>query len=320
MRAAATLGRVSITLTETSHRAAPTPAAVTGVRRRVLAWYATERRDFPWRRTSDPYAVLVSEVMLQQTQASRVAPRFERFLERFPTAAALASAPSADVLAEWSGLGYNRRALALQRTAAIVTASGWPHDVPGLEGLPGVGPYTARAIASLAFGIPTGVVDTNVRRWLVRRFGGRDEPPELQRLADHLARPGRGGEVAAWTHASMELGASVCRSRAPRCRACPLAEGCPSSGEPPAVPVPRQPSMRGSDRAYRGTILQLLSAASGHGMSEDALRGRLDASASSIGPALDDQAWERIARRLEKDGLIHRRHGRVGLGAATIRA
>jgi A/G-specific adenine glycosylase len=135
------------------------------VRASLLAWYATDHRDFPWRRTTDPYAVLVSEVMLQQTQASRVAERFPTFMSRFPTTRALAEASDAEVLAAWSGLGYNRRALALQRAAAAVSTNGWPSDVAALERLPGIGPYTARAVASLAFGEPVGVVDTNVRRW-----------------------------------------------------------------------------------------------------------------------------------------------------------
>ncbi len=165
------------------------------VRRGILAWYAVERRDFPWRATTDPYAVLVSEVMLQQTQASRVAERFERFLARFPDAASLAAAAPAAVLAEWSGLGYNRRALALRSAAATVSRDGWPRDVEGLMRLRGVGPYTARAVASLAFGVPVGVVDTNVRRWLLRRFGPPDEPRRLQELADALAAPGRGPDI-----------------------------------------------------------------------------------------------------------------------------
>src|SRR5439155_24520259 len=130
-----------------------------------------DHRDFPWRRTTDPYAVLVSEVMLQQTQASRIAERFPIFMRRFPTAADLAAAPEADVLTAWSGLGYNRRALALRRAASGVSLHGWPREVGALERLPGIGPYTARALASLAFATPVGVVDTNVRRWLIRRFG-----------------------------------------------------------------------------------------------------------------------------------------------------
>ncbi|MDQ3691077.1 MAG: A/G-specific adenine glycosylase, partial [Chloroflexota bacterium] len=177
----------------------PGPATRRRLRRVLLDWYAREHRDFPWRATNDPYAVLVSEVMLQQTQASRIATRFPRYMARFPTVESLASASPAEVLAEWSGLGYNRRALALQRTAVAVARDGWSSDVAGLARLPGVGPYTARAVASLAFGTAVGVVDTNVRRWLLRRFGGPDEPRRLQLLSDSLARPGRSEQVAAWT-------------------------------------------------------------------------------------------------------------------------
>ncbi len=264
------------------------------VRSALLRWYERERRDFPWRRTADPYAVLVSEVMLQQTQAARVSDRFERFLSRFPTAAALAEAPAATVLAEWSGLGYNRRALALQAAACHVVAHGWPRRAAELRALPGVGAYTARAVASLAFGEPVGVVDTNVRRWLIRRFGVVDRPSELQRLADRLAAPGTGRAVAAWTHATMELGARVCRSRDPLCDACPVARGCPSRGAPPSVPVRRQSRFDGSTRAARGALLRALSAAPGHRLTPTEVTARLGERADALVGAL------------ERDGLVHR--------------
>jgi A/G-specific adenine glycosylase len=288
------------------------------VRGALLGWYAASHRDFPWRGVADAYAVLVSEVMLQQTQAGRIAERFPRFIARFPTAESLAAAPPAAVLAEWSGLGYNRRALALQRAAAAVAAKGWPHDVAGLRLLSGVGPYTARAVASLAFGVPAGVVDTNVRRWLLRRFGGPDTPAQLQTLADALAAPGRGTDVPAWTHATMEFGASVCRARDPRCDACPIARGCPSRNRAAAVSVARQPRLRGSDRAYRGAVLRLLSGAQGHEMTVRSLRGRLGRDAVRIGPALDKTGWTRVLGGLERDRLVHRSGGTVRLGAATI--
>src|SRR5437764_5217612 len=195
------------------------PSDPASLRRAILAWYEQGHRSLPWRGSRDPYAVLVSEVMLQQTQASRVAVRYPRFMTRFPDLAALASASEADVLAEWSGLGYNRRALALRDAAVAVQASGWPSDLAGLQRLPGVGPYTARAIGSLAFGWRVGVVDTNVRRWLVRRLGlepgsGAGAGSALQRLADVLANafPAAREDAAAWTHASMELGAVICRA------------------------------------------------------------------------------------------------------------
>jgi A/G-specific adenine glycosylase len=296
----------------------PTRRALRDVRRRLLAWYRREHRDFPWRTTRDPYAVLVSEVMLQQTQAARIAERFPRFMARFPTAQALAAAPSAEVLAEWAGLGYNRRALALQRAAAAVAERGWPADVQGLEALPGVGPYTARAVASLAFGWRAGVVDTNVRRWLIRRFGATDAPRALQSLADDLATVAADDAAPEWTHATMEFGAAICRPRAPRCDACPIAPGCPSRDAAAAVPVPRQARLRGSDRAYRGAVIRALADVDGHALPVRDLRRRT--ADARIGPVLDDGGWDRILSALEVDGLIHRGHGVVRLGAATIGA
>jgi A/G-specific adenine glycosylase len=295
-------------------------AALARVRRSLLAWYGAEHRDFPWRRTTDPWAVLVSEVMLQQTQASRVAERFPPFLDRFPTAAAMAPASDAEVLVAWSGLGYNRRVLALRRTAMAIVRDGWPHDVAGLERLPGIGPYTARAVASLAFGEPVGVVDTNVRRWLVRRFGlpADVRPAMLQALADRLARSsGRTAETAAWTHATMEFGARVCVSRAPRCGPCPVAPGCPSRGRAAAVPVPRQAAFAGSERARRGALLKRLVSAPGRALPL--------AVAQRVVPGLSQSDFERIASGLERDRLAHRSGGSLHLGgreaevgAATI--
>jgi A/G-specific adenine glycosylase len=278
------------------------------VRRRLLAWYAVERRDFPWRGTTDPWAVLVSEVMLQQTQASRVALRFQPFMDRFPTPAAMVAAGDAAVLAAWSGLGYNRRAVALRRTAAAVVERGWPPDVAGLQQLPGVGPYTARALAALAFGLPVGAVDTNVRRWLVRRFGlpVGATPVVLQQLADRLAAPAPdAAEAAAWMHASMEFGARICGVRNPQCRACPIAVGCPSRNRAPRVPVARQPTFTGSDRAWRGAVLRALSAAPDHRAGSSALTRVIPA------PHL-----ERVLDALERDGLVHRTGGRVALGGS----
>jgi A/G-specific adenine glycosylase len=292
---------------------APSAARRHHVRGALLAWYDAEHRAFPWRGTRDPYAVLVSEVMLQQTQAERVADRFVRFMRRFPSADVLAEAPTASVLAEWAGLGYNRRALALHRTAATVARAGWPSDVRGLERLPGVGPYTARAIASLAFGTPVGVVDTNVRRWLIRRFGIDDSRGELQSLADLLARAGEDGRTDAWTHATMEFGARVCRARAPRCETCPIARGCPSRGRVRHVPVPRQPPLRGSDRAIRGAIVRALASAEAHALDEAELRDRVDGSAETA-------RWLRLLEQLEREGLAHRANGVVRLGTITIGA
>ena len=289
-------------------------SALGRVRVALLTWYATDHRDFPWRRTTDPYAVLVSEVMLQQTQASRVAERFPTFMSRFPTPRSLAQASEAEVLAAWSGLGYNRRALALRHAAAEVSKGGWPQGVEAIRRLPGVGPYTARAVASLAFGEPVGVVDTNVRRWLVRRFGLAADSPlrALQALADALAAAGSAADAGPWTHATMEFGAAICTSRAPRCDACPISQGCPARGLATAVPVPRQPSFAGSDRAHRGSLLRALSGSPGHSMTMRAARG-----------LVPDAVVQRVVDGLERDGLLHRSRGRLMLGgppetAATI--
>jgi A/G-specific adenine glycosylase len=287
-----------------------------GIRVAILAWFDGARRDLPWRATRDPYPVLVSEVMLQQTQAARVAERFGPFLERFPTARALADAPTGEVLAAWSGLGYNRRALDLQGAARVVADGGWPRDVGGLERLPGIGPYTARALASLAFGTAVGVVDTNVRRWLIRRLATDDAPRALQARADALAAAGTDGRVADWTHASMEFGATICRARAPRCEACPIAVGCPSRGIAHRVPVARQAPLRGSDRAYRGAVVRALTLAPDHALPARRLRAGLGRETARIGPSLDAAGWRRVLDGLERDGLAHRSGDRVRLGAA----
>ena len=287
------------------------------IRRRLLAWYDAAHRDFPWRGTRDPYAILVSEVMLQQTQAARVAERFPRFLARFPTAADLAAASTSAVLAEWSGLGYNRRALALRDAAAVVSASGWPAAVADLQRLPGVGPYTARAVASLAFHRRVGVVDTNVRRWLIRRLAVLDAPRALQAASDALAMAADDGRAADWTHATMEFGAAVCRPRTPRCDVCPIAVGCPSRGLVVEVPVPRQPALAGSTREYRGSAIRMLGATTpDHALGADELRRRVNAETS--GPTLTADAWDRILAGLARDRLVHRSGDLVRLGAATI--
>jgi A/G-specific adenine glycosylase len=201
----------------------------------LLAWFAREGRPLPWRRTREPYAILVSEVMLQQTRVERVVPRYLRFLERWPTVEALADATTADVIVEWQGLGYNRRAVSLHRAACAVAAGGWPED---LTGLPGVGPYTAAAIGNFAFGRDVLPVDTNVRR-VQERTGERFD--------------------AACAQALFDLGATVCLARVPRCRACPLAAACPSRGRR-FEPLRRQSPFEGSFRQRRARALRAVAA------------------------------------------------------------
>ena len=197
----------------------------------LLEWFAANERDLPWRRTRDPYAILVSEVMLQQTQVERVVPRYVAWLERWPTVEALAVTPIADVLREWQGLGYNRRALNLHRAAAAVSARGWPSD---LTELPGVGAYTAAAIRNFAFGEDVLPVDTNVRR--------------VQERTEHRFGPRT-------AQALMDLGATVCLARVPRCGICPLAEGCPSRGRR-YEPLRKQSRFEGSFRQRRARALR----------------------------------------------------------------
>ncbi|MDQ3162863.1 MAG: A/G-specific adenine glycosylase [Actinomycetota bacterium] len=199
----------------------------------LLAWFQEHGRDLPWRRTRDPYAILVSEVMLQQTQVDRVLPRYLRWLERWPTPAALAAAAPADVIREWQGLGYNRRAINLYRASQAVAAGIWPED---LTELPGVGPYTAAAIRNQAFDEPVLPVDTNVAR-IQERTGHAFGPGALQALFD--------------------LGATICLARVPRCGICPLAQRCPSRGKR-YEPLRKQSRFEGSFRQRRAALLRLV--------------------------------------------------------------
>jgi A/G-specific adenine glycosylase len=265
----------------------------------LLEWYARVRRPLPWRFTRDPYAILVSEVMLQQTQAARVVPYYERWMGCFPTAAALAAAPVRDVLSAWSGLGYNRRALALRDAARQVSSGGWP-PVQRLTELPGVGPYTAAALASFAWDAPVAAVDTNARRVIERHDGRRRTPAELARRAAELLPRGR---AAAFNQAMMELGATVCRPRRPACGECPVRARCRSQGRAD------EPRAEGHPQARRGRA---------HGArspvrfedSDRWARGRIVAAllAGEPGPELEPARRERALAGLERDGLVVRAH------------
>ena len=195
----------------------------------VLAWYDGNGRPLAFRASRDPYAILVSEVMAQQTQVGRVVDAWSRFIARFPTVDALAAATPADVLREWQGMGYDRRALHLRRAAIAMRdehGGRVPDDLDALERLPGVGPYTARAVLAIAFGRAVGAVDTNVRRVLTRAVLGDaavGSPRFTQAVADASVDPSRPGD---WTHAVMDLGATVCRPEHPSCDRCPLEGWC----------------------------------------------------------------------------------------------
>jgi A/G-specific adenine glycosylase len=232
----------------------------------LTAWAAGARRDLPWRRTRDPWAVLVSELMLQQTQVARVVPRYEAFLTQFPTPAATASAPVGAVLRAWAGLGYNRRALNLHRAAvAVVERHGgvMPASLAELVALPGVGAYTARAVLAFAFEADVGVVEVNSARVLARAAAGRPlNAAEAQALADALVPAGAGW---AWNQAMLDLGATECTKAAPRCDGCPLAACCAwagAGGPDPAVGSAgeggRQSTFAGSDRQGRGRLVDAL--------------------------------------------------------------
>jgi A/G-specific adenine glycosylase len=199
----------------------------------LLDWFAEQGRDLPWRRKRDPYAILVSEIMLQQTQVERVVPRYLAWLERWPTVEALAAASPAEVIREWQGLGYNRRGLNLHRAAQRIAEDGWPED---LTQLPGVGPYTAAAVANFALGADVLPVDTNVKR-IQERTGHRFSPAAGQAL--------------------MDLGATVCLARVPRCGVCPVADACPSRGRR-YEPLRKQSRFEGSFRQRRARTLRLV--------------------------------------------------------------
>jgi A/G-specific adenine glycosylase len=240
----------------------------------LLAWFSENGRDLPWRHTRDPYAILVSEVMLQQTQVERVIPRYLAWLERWPTVEALAGAAVADVIRAWQGLGYNRRGVNLHRAAQHVASQGWPDD---LTRLPGVGPYTAAAVSSFALGRAVLPVDTNVRR-VQERTGLEFTPAAGQAL--------------------MDLGATVCLARVPRCGVCPLAAGCPSRGRR-YEPLRKQSGFEGSFRQRRARTLRLVA-------TEQQALAELDA-----------EAVDSLAR----DGLVEVEGGVVALPReATIRA
>lgn len=199
--------------------------------RALLAWYGARARPLRIRSTREPWAVLVSEVMAQQTQIARVDEAWPLFMQRFPSPRALAAASTADVLRAWAGLGYNRRAVNLQRAAVVIEKEHGgrvPDQVAALEALPGVGPYTARAVAAIAYGVHVAAVDTNVRRVVTRVLGEQLPHAPLQLAADRLVAR---ADAATWTHASMELGATVCVAHVPRCHACPLRPWCASAGQ-----------------------------------------------------------------------------------------
>jgi len=282
------------------------PRTLRGLRRAVLGFGRRGLRDLPWRATRDPWAVLVSEVMLQQTQVCRVLEPYRGFLARFPTPAACAAAPAAEVVRAWAGLGYNRRALHLRAAAtAMVERHGGavPADLEALRALPGVGPYTARAVLTFAFETDHAVVDANVARVIARAVTGAPTPPaQVQRVADELV-PRRRGWL--WNQSLMEMGALCCTRRTPACGRCPLASSCAWRLRPqrpdPAGPRRDAVAFEGSDRQGRGRLVDRLRAG-------PVSRRRLPA---ACGWPDDPGRAQRVADDLVAEGFARRGPGGV---------
>ncbi len=271
-------------------------ARARALRSRLLAWYGRLGRDLPWRRTHDPYRILVSEVMLQQTPVARVLPAYRRFLARFPTLSALRRASLGEVLVEWGTLGYPRRARDLRRAAQAVRRL--PRDAAGLDALPGVGSYTAAAVACFSAGAPVAFADTNIRRVLGRVVLGQTaterEAVEIDAALLPRRSPGR------WHQALMDLGATICVSRSPHCGECPVFELCVSKGTDTAPAVRRQAAFAMSDRRVRGSILRLL-------------RERGSMALRALEVEIADGRVPELAARLAAEGLVEVRRNRLAL-------
>jgi A/G-specific adenine glycosylase len=276
---------------------------------KILSWYKEHKRDLPWRRTRDPYKILVSEVMLQQTQVSRVIPQYEKWLKAFPDVGSLANASVAEVLSHWMGLGYNRRALYLKKCAETLVESRkkdkqdfyWPRTERELMKLPGIGKYTARALLCFAFGEEVAVVDTNVRKVILLEVlegtKGTEKTKEIERIAEKLLPKGRparnasrltmAGGARDWNQALMDYASAVLKKE--------------------KIPIPKQSKYLGSDRYYRAKILKLL-------LVEKQIR--VDTLGKKIREDFDDSLsnWlENIVTSLEKDGLVMRKNNQLAI-------
>ncbi|MFC6717723.1 A/G-specific adenine glycosylase [Natrialbaceae archaeon GCM10025810] len=281
------------------------------IRDALIEWYEADHREFPWRRTDDPYAILVSEVMSQQTQLGRVEDAWEEFLERWPTTADLAAADRADVVGFWTGhsLGYNNRAKYLHESARQVEEEydgEFPQTPEGLQELMGVGPYTANAVASFAFNNGNAVVDTNVKRVTYRAFDVPDDDAAFEEAANDLMPAGRS---RVWNNSIMELGGVVC-TQAPRCddAGCPWREWCDAyaTGDFTAPDVPTQPSFEGSRRQFRGRVIGTLREYDE--LEIDALGHRIRVDYAPDGEY--GREWlEGLLRDLERDGLVELERG-----------
>jgi A/G-specific adenine glycosylase len=301
------------------------PETLATVRGALLEWFAGHGRSLPWRHTRDPYQIMVSEIMLQQTQVDRVIPKYQAFLGLFPNLAALAAAPTAEVIRAWTGLGYNRRAVNMQRAArAVLDAHNgqFPSDLAELLKLPGIGPYTAGAIACFAFEQDVAFMDTNIRRVVQRLFAGPEQSApageaRLLAIARDAVPPGQGW---AWNQAIMELGALICTAAAPACWRCPVQAHCRAYAARRAAdeqlfssesaPAPqrlrrlverRETPYAGSKRFYRGRAIEALrQLGPGEALPLPALGRQI-----KDGFTDDDMPWLRaLADGLARDGLL----------------
>ena len=283
---------------------------------KVLRWYRKNGRQLPWRNENDPYRVLVSEVMLQQTQVSRVLAKYPRFLKRFPSLKKLARAKTSEVIKAWEGMGYNNRALRLQRLAVTVLnehRGRIPGTIRELEALPGIGRYTAHALACFSFGQQVPVVETNIRRVLTRLQSPQRRRPaakeeDIWDLAKSLL-PRRHSHD--WNQALMDLGATICTAARPKCDLCPLVDLCPSAHRvimQPRRPKKPEPGRDGiPNRIYRGRVIQALrELRTRGGIARTALARKIKPDFTSV-----DRRWlESLLRGLQDDGLIHIRAGK----------
>ncbi len=295
----------------------------TSIQHLLLDWFERTARDLPWRDSCDPYHILTSEMMLQQTQVDRVVPKYIAFLETFPTIETLAAAPTAEVIRRWAGLGYNRRAVNLQRTARTVLEEYngiFPQDPVTLQQLPGIGPYTAGAVACFAFGHDVAFLDTNMRRVITRCCLGNPTPPPRERdllvLAKELIPAGKGW---LWNQALIELGALVCSARSPACPQCPLNPICQAVQAPTSANITYQTSnptstrakvaerktvyrapYKGSSRYYRGRIIAFL-----RDIPDESFATRAEIKAAVAEDEQHTDAWlHSLLDALVHDGLI----------------
>ena len=279
------------------------------IQQTILDWYKENGRQLPWRQITDPYRILVSEMMLQQTQVDRVIPKYYAFLEKFPTINTLADAPTADVLTLWSGLGYNRRALYLQKCAQTIKEKydgKFPETTEELIALPGLGKYTAAAVQSFANNKKIPVIDVNIERIFKRIFYGKIDSAEA--IAEHILPT---NESRNWHNALMDIGALFCTARHPRCDACPVKRFCVSANDEKRIEATWKKKnvvpFKDSDRIVRGTILKLLTTQNNQDKNviyEQLLQQNIKR---------EKEKFEEIIVQLEKEGLVRKRNNVLSL-------